>query len=153
MVALPRFNIGRLRVTAPKYPSEPGYVESMRAQMGELQKIYRKLFNGLEEATPAIMMRSLEPTFEKSKLYCPKDTLALVNSGYLEITGTGNRSRVECGFAKGGSPPYAVYVHEVTTYHHKTPTRSKWHQAAMMEDLGTIKSKLEADYKTVLDNV
>ncbi|MEB3012856.1 hypothetical protein VJI77_07640, partial [Parvimonas sp. D2] len=50
------------------------------------------------------------------------------------------------GFGRGGNPSYAVYVHEMP-FAHKAPTRSKFLQAALDEDMGEIESKLAASVK------
>jgi hypothetical protein len=121
--------------------------------MKELENIVMKTADAFEEVTPEIMLDALQPTKDKADLYCPKKTLALVNSGYLEITGTGSRARVEMGYAKGGSPSYAVYVHEIVEYHHEAPTRSKWLQAAMFEDLNQIWANLCSNYRVWLAGI
>jgi hypothetical protein len=139
--------VGKIRTTAPKYPSEAGYVSSINAQLKDLKAIIQSIFDQFENATPDIMLAAVQPTFEKSKVYCPKKTGALVSSGYTAITATGRTPRVEVGYAKGGSPFYAVFVHEMTGIFHNPPTRSKWLQAAMMEDTGVIRDRLVDGYR------
>lgn len=142
-----RINVGKLSTRSPKYPSEPGYVQSIRDQFKELERLVQSVFDQVAEATPQIMFDALEPTKVLAEVYCPKKTNTLVNSAYLEITDTGKQPRVELGFAKGGQPPYGVYVHEMVEYHHEPPTRSKFLQAAMLEDMNNIFQRLDADYK------
>jgi hypothetical protein len=91
--------------------------------------------------SPKILLEAMEPTFGKSKVYCPKDTKALVNSGYLEARETKNGAEVAIGYARGGTPFYAVYVHEVPRFH-KDPTRWKWLQFALQEDADDIRTRI-----------
>lgn len=96
------------------------------------------------DSVPGITKEALEPAFEKSKVYCPKKTHDLVNSGYLKVRGRlragvgGPQTIVEMGYAKGGFPYYALIVHEVMSYYHKPPTRAKWLQVAMQEEASTV---------------
>lgn len=129
------------------FPSEAGYVESMRNTTKELENILITLMKDVEEATPQIMLGVLQPTKAKADLYCPKDTHALVNSGYLEVTSFRGNPRVELGYARGGNPTYGVVVHENMSFKHKEPTRAKWLQVAMFEDLPQMYSTLGATYK------
>lgn len=144
-----RINVGKLSVRRPMYPSESGYVSQMRSQMLELQHILNDLFDAMEYASPDIMLAALGPTFEISKVLCPKDTGALVESGYLETTSTAKgATRVEIGYARGGNPSYAIYVHEMTEYNHAPPTMAKWLQAAVMGDLDNIFKRLRDGYQS-----
>lgn len=146
MALAPRLVVGKLTVRAPKYPSETGFVESINEQLRELEEILKSVISQVENASPEIMIYALEPTFTKTQYYCPKDTHALVNSGYLEITSSRGNPRVELGYAKGGRPPYAAYVHERLDIMHKHPTRAKWVQSAMFEDLIQIQDRLRSAY-------
>lgn len=104
------------------------------------------ILDQFEDATPEIIVEALEPTFEKSKVYCPKDTGELVASGYLEIVRKGQSPYVEMGYGKGGKPRYAPYVHEMLNLKHAAPTRAKWLQHAVQEDLGVIATRLATGY-------
>lgn len=147
MANRPSIRIGKLSSKGMLFPTEPGYVESMRATTKELENILAKLMKDVEDATPPIMLDILAPTKVKSDLYCPKDTHALVNSGYLEVTSFRGSPRVELGYARGGQPSYGVVVHENMSFKHKAPTRAKWLQAAMFEDLPQMYERLGASYK------
>lgn len=108
------------------------------------------------DASEEIMLEALEPTFEKSQMYCPVETGKLKNSGYLEVNAFRGNPRVEIGYGFGGSPknkmgkPYTAYVHEMLELKHEPPTRAKWLQAAVMEDLDLIMERLSIGYKTSL---
>ena len=148
-MTIPRLsvNVGKTRSSGAKYPWEPGYVEAIRAQMKEIEAAIVSICHQFGDATPELVRDALEPTFEKAKVYCPKDTHALVNSGYLEIVGTRTRPRVEIGFARGGNPHYAVLVHENMEFRHQAPTRAKFLEAALDEDLPDIAVRIGTNFR------
>jgi hypothetical protein len=143
-----QLRMGLKHVAKPKWPSEPGYVASMNAQIEAWLADIQDIFDQILYASPEIMLDAVYPIYNKARnVYCPVDTGALRDSAYAEATGRGKNPRVEVGFAKGGSPRYAVYVHEMVEQYHEPPTRSKFLQAALMEDLDGLKARLEAGYK------
>lgn len=146
-VSRPSIRIGKLTSKKALFPTEPGYIESMKASTRELEDILLGLLKSIEEQSVPVMVNALQPTFEKSQLYCPVDTGALLASGYLEATSYRQNPRVEIGYARGGQPSYAVVVHENLSFYHKAPTRAKWLQAAMLEDLPAIFTRLGQEYK------
>lgn len=146
-------NIGKIRSVSPMYPSEPGYIAQMQAQSRAMTDTLLEILTGFVDISPDIMLDALQPTYELAAKYTPKDTLALVNSEYLEVTSFRGKPRVELGFARGGEPFYAMYVHEIVEYHHEAPTRSKFLQAAMMEDLDGIYERLGEGYKAFMEGL
>lgn len=113
----------------------------LNRQLNRLVQNFQGLAAHMGDQSPEILREALEPTFEKSKVYCPKDTLKLVNSGYLEVQQTSSGAQAALGYARGGSPFYAVYVHEIPRYH-KEPTKWKWLQFALQEDEPVIEELL-----------
>lgn len=113
-----------------------------RASMKGIINNYRKLVDHLEGVTAPVLYEALEPTFAKSLEYCPQDTGALRASGYLEITQFRGTPTVEMGYGAGGSPGYAVAVHENLEWRHKSPTRAKWLQVALAEDATVIQGRI-----------
>lgn len=113
----------------------------LNRQLSRLVANFSGLAAHMGSQAPEILREALEPTFEKSKIYCPKDTKKLVNSGYLEVEQTRNGAQAAIGYARGGSPFYAVYVHEIPRYH-KEPTKWKWLQQALQEDADDIHSRI-----------
>jgi len=101
----------------------------------------------LKKVTPEILIDSLTPTFKKSLVYVPKKTLALMHSGYLEVRERGTVIQAELGYGRGGIPHYAVYVHEATWIPHQAPTRSKYLQAAIEEDIDAIAKRVVKGYQ------
>jgi hypothetical protein len=146
MVAKLKLKMGLTRVSAPLYPSEPGFVNAVNEQLKMLADEVQSICDQFEEVSPDIMLEALRPTFQKSQRYCPVKSGELKDSGYLEVTSSSKNPRVEMGYAKGGNPRYAVYVHEILDYAHAPPTRAKWLQAALMEDLDQILLRLGSGY-------
>lgn len=139
--------MGLTRLSKPRYASEPGFVDAVNRQMKTIRDDLEYIFEQFEDATPEIMLEAMRPTFEKSQRYVPKDTMALHDSGYLEIAKRGKNSRVEIGYAKGGNPRYAPYVHEMLSHKHAAPTRAKFLSSAVDEDLYEIIDRLADGYK------
>lgn len=146
-MTVPRLRVGKISSRAPVYPSEPGYVASINRQLKELEGLVVDIIEQTEDVTPDILLEAWEPTFKKSQYYTPKDTHDLVKSGYLEVRSKGKKPTVEMGYGKGGKPDYAVYVHEILSYHHEHPTSAKFLQRAVMEDLEGLWMRLQSAYR------
>lgn len=123
---------------------------AIKEQTDDLKRIIMSICQQFEEVTPALCKAALEPTLEKAKVLCPKDTHALVNSAYLETTQFRGQPRVEMGFARGGFPHYAVLVHEDLTMSHAPPTQAKFLQAAVEEDIADIAIRIGENYKAFM---
>lgn len=135
-------NVGLQRTPSKGlWPSYPGYVAQMRRQSKALTDALLDIFDQFEEVSEDIMLEALEPTFDKALMYTPVDTGDLKGSAYLEKATFRGKPRVEMGFARGGKPNYAVYVHEIP-YNHAAPTRYKFLEQAMKEDLSSIYIRL-----------
>jgi hypothetical protein len=146
-----RLRIGKIRSSRPVYPSEPGFIQSVNAQLKDLQFAIQSIADQMGEVSPFIAQEAWAPTFAKARAWCPRKTGALVGSGYLEITSFSKSSpHVEMGFGRGGDPPYTVYVHEQVNHYHAPPTRAKWLQAAVLEDIGVLWSRLQAGYRAFM---
>lgn len=130
----------------PRYISEPGYVAKMNAQIKALMVELNSIIKQFEDVTPEVMIEALRPTFEKSQVYVPVQTGDLKRSGYLEQVSGGKNPTVEMGYAKGGNPRYAMYVHEMLSIPRKPPTRAKYLERAIMEDLAQIEARLARSY-------
>lgn len=128
------------------YPSEPRYAAAMAQTSKELTESLLDILTQFQDASPEIMIEALEPTLALAQEYVPFDTGELYNSAYLEDTSTKTIPRVEIGYARRGRPYYAMYVHEMVHIPHQAPTRAKWLQAAVMEDLDNIRQRLEHGY-------
>lgn len=120
-----------------------------RAAMSAVINNYNRLIRHIERVTPEILLESLKPTFEKSQEYCPIDTGAMKESGYLEIVQQGDRPVVQMGYGFGGNPPYTATVHENLEWKHKAPTRAKWLQVAIEEDEGEIRGRILTNLRSI----
>ena len=145
--------LGKQSAGRTTYPSEPQFISQMNEQTRQITDALLAVINQFELVSTDVMLEALEPTFKKAAEYCPKDTLELLNSEYLEATSYRGKPRVEMGFARGGSPRYAMYVHEMIDYKHEAPTRAKFLQAAVMEDLGGIYERLGEGYKQFFEGL
>lgn len=125
----------------------------MQAQSRALTNALLSIFDQFIDASEDIMIAALEPTFTKAKVYVPKDTLALLESAYLVKNGSPRKPRVEMGFARGGKPYYAMYVHEILTYKHAAPTRAKFLESAVKEDLSAIYKRLGGEYSAFMNGI
>lgn len=142
-----RLKVGKTFVRTPKYPSEPGYVAAVNGAMKKIMADIQYVIDQFEDVTPEIMQEALEPTLELSAVYCPKDSGRLVDSRYMEVTGYRGKPSVEIGYAKGNRPDYAAYVHEMVEIPHAAPTRAKFLEAAVNEDIGNIIDRVDAAYR------
>lgn len=144
-----KLGVGKQYVRRAVSPSEPGYVSKVREQTRAMEKAFADVIAQLEGMTPQIIMDALQPTYKLAQSYTPKDTGALLGSGYLQVTSFRGKPRVEMGFGKGGFPSYTVFVHEVPAQH-AFPTSWKFLEKAVTEDMPQVIGRLQASYKGVL---
>lgn len=95
-----------------------------------------------------LIYEALVPTKKLADTYCPVDTGRMKASGYLEKTSFRGNAVVEIGYGRGGDPDYTAYVHEMIDIPHAAPTRAKWLQAAVMEDMEGIRERINQEYRT-----
>lgn len=145
-----RLKMGKTNVKIPAYASESEYVRIANEAMRRIKEDLEYIINEVEDATPEIMLEALQPIFDKSQEYCPKDTGALRDSGYLEITSFRGNPTVEMGYAKGGNPSYAAYVHEMVNIPHEPPTQAKFLERAVNEGVGDLIDTLTSKYQDVI---
>lgn len=148
-----KVNIGKQYVRGDgRWPSEAGYIAMMASAAKSITDQLLSVLDQFEDATEDIMIAALEPTFEKAISYTPVDTTALVKSAYLEKNSFRGKPSVEMGFARGGVPNYAMYVHEITSYKHFNPSgaRAKFLQTAVQEDIDAIFQRLGQEYRAFM---
>jgi hypothetical protein len=119
---------------------------NLKQQFDQVVANFKWYVDQIDAVLPEVLLESLRPTFELSQEYCPVDTGELKSSGYLQITDFRGKARVEMGYAYGGQPSYAIYVHEMP-YYHEPPTRSKWLEAAIDEDWAGFTVRLVQNMK------
>lgn len=137
----PKAIMGKQQFAGSNTSSEAALNRQFNASMGEVMGNLNDFIRHMEDVSPDIVADALEPTFGKAIDYCPKDTHELVNSAFLETENFRGGARCVIGFGRGGKPSYAIYVHEMP-YNHQAPTRSKFLEAAVDEDLETIKRSI-----------
>lgn len=147
---LVRARVGAARISADTEPSEASYTRLIREQMKGIEQALSEVVRQISEATPEILAEALQPTFDKSQTYVPVKSGELKKSGYLEVRKGAAGATVEIGYARRGYPPYAVFVHELTSYQHQTPTRSKFLQAAIEEDMEAIQGRIASAYRKLV---
>lgn len=139
--------MGQTRVGSAMSPSQAGYVQSVNQSWRKIERQIVDIFQQFEDVSDDICMEALRPTFEKSQEYCPIASGRLRRSGYIEKTSLRGKPRVEIGYGRAGEPPYTVFVHERVDMRHKPPTRAKFLQAAVLEDLEAIFGRLVIGYR------
>lgn len=149
-MTITRLKMGKTNVRIPAYASESDYVRQANQAMKSIMEDLQYIINETENTTPEIMKQALEPTLELSAKYCPKDTHALVNSRFMEVTSFRGKPTVELGYAKGGVPNYAAYVHEMVQIPHEAPTQAKFLERAVNEDIGNIIDRVVDGYQQLL---
>lgn len=148
MVVPFRARVGRARAVSSRGGISPSYEADVRRQMNAIIKEYARWIEHMKHQGPEVLLEALEPTFKKARdVYTPIMSGDLRASGYLESGRSGSSSFVVIGFGRGGSPSYAALVHERTDFFHKSPTRSKFLQAALEEDNAAIQARIAAGYK------
>tara|TARA_Y100000310_G_scaffold335584_1_gene417959 strand:- start:1358 stop:1840 length:483 start_codon:yes stop_codon:yes gene_type:complete len=136
-----KVSVGRQRIhsgIAEKRPSEAGYAANIGMQMRAIRDRLKGVVAGIENATPDALVFALQPIFDKSQVYVPVETMRLKNSGFLETVKTMQGASAAIGYAKGGNPFYAAFVHERIWVQHKTPTRAKFLEAAVNEHISEV---------------
>lgn len=143
-------SVGRQRITSLTPENSAAYVNSIRTAMNNIVANYQMIIDELGLQSVDVLYDALEPTFQLSQKYCPVDTGELKESGFLEKQPSRTSPRVVIGYAKGGKPGYAAFVHELTHLNHKAPTRSKFLLAALEEDAGAIQQRIIKGYKDLM---
>ena len=142
-----RARVGRQRITKGLNPADASYTRSLRDQMKRVEDNLSAVINQLEGVTAEVLEDALRPTFEKALNFTPVDTGELKASGFLITGGTRKRILAEMGFGKGGLPDYTLRVHEDLNLNHKAPTKAKFLQAAIEEDIDEMAGRLVRAYK------
>lgn len=104
-----------------------------------------------------VLYNAMLPTFNLSQVYCPVspngsrpygESGTLKRSGRLvvkhkagTIGGPNSPAEVQITYGGNGVPFYAVYVHEIPR-RHEAPTRYKFLESAIKEDMSNIQQRL-----------
>ena len=139
--------VGHARIGKTVGPTEAGFTRSVRQQIDAVINRYKDFVDHLILESPEILLGALQPTFDLSQVYVPVQEGILKDSGYLEMATSRARTQVEIGYARGGQPDYAVYVHEHPEMLHTAPTRYKFLEAALEEDFDNVQARIIEGYK------
>ena len=123
------------------------HASNARAEMAAIVKELSRRLNAIKNATPMALEVALTPTFAKALVYTPVATGKLRASGYMQLKEGSRGPEIEIGFGKGGSPSYAAYVHEMVNIPHTAPTRAKFLQSAIEEDIDDIPKRIAAELR------
>jgi len=110
--------------------------------MRDVLQTFKRFVEHVNNVTPEIIKDGLQPAFNLSQVYVPKDTLKLMRSGFLEARREGTSIQVEIGYGKNGFPYYAGTVHERVEVQHAAPTRSKYLEAALIETSEEVQKRI-----------
>ena len=133
-----RARVGYARIPRGTKPSIAFRTRTTRESLNRIMRNLNKILGEMEGATPGALKYGLKPVYEESQRLVPVDTGALKSSGYLEARKTPSGVVAEVGYAKGGKPYYAVFVHENLEAYHKPPTQAKFLQAALEKNMDRI---------------
>lgn len=119
--------------------------EFIRGPVSNLMRNINRWSKHVMENADAVLYNAMVPAYNRSRLYCPKDTKLLVNSSVLATTVAGERggqATVSLSYGAGGAVWYAIYTHEMISYKHAAPTRAKFLESAIREQMSQIRTDL-----------
>ena len=126
--------------------SYSGFSKSAQVSMATIIARYETLINRLRGITPTALRDAMTPVFNKSQVYVPKKTGALMDSGELNVYPlAGDVASAEIVYGNEEAW-YAALIHEAVWLNHAAPTRAKYLQNAMEEEFDAFLSSVAADY-------
>lgn len=137
-----RFIIGLRRIGRATRPSVAGATRATRQAMRNIENNLARVVSAIEEATPDAIEFALDPIFFRSQELVPVDTGELKDSGFVFVEKRASGARGEVGYAPGGRPFYAVFVHENLEIRHESPTQAKYLEQAVDELSGDIPARI-----------
>ncbi len=124
-----------------------GATISARAGMKDVIKRYESFIRQFKGITPEILEEALQPAFDKSQEYVPKDSGALADSGKVTTSLDPLRAEITYGDSTAW---YAAIVHEYVWQTHEPPTRAKYLQAAMEEEMDNMMVTIGLSYQRAM---
>lgn len=134
-------SVGRIRAAAPVGsldPSSANYTRAMKAQMDHIAERLAKTIKSIKNATPDAIKAGLQPIMDLSQTYVPYDSGDLYRSAFIEVRQTTTGTRAWIGYAKGGHPNYAAWVHEMMHIPHAKGKSAKFLERAVNERIHTV---------------
>lgn len=134
-------SVGRVRVPGMgRYDfGSANYTRAMKAQMDQIVLRLSKTIKGIKNVTPEAIKAGLQPIMDLSQTYVPVDSGDLKRSGFIETRQTSTGVRAWIGYAKGGTPHYAAWVHEMMHIPHAKGKSAKFLERAVNERIHTFK--------------
>ncbi len=126
-----RFQVGLKRIHRSTSPAKGSLTRQVRAQMKGIEDNLAKIINAMKKSTPDAIGFALDPILDESQILVPKEFGPLKDSGDIFLTETAGRPHGTVSYGDGNEVPYAIYVHEMITYEHESPTQAKFLQAAV----------------------
>lgn len=118
--------------------------------MADIIKRYESLIRHLKRVTPTILFNAMMPVRNKAAIYVPKKTGALMASENIE-TGVDSRGNPVVSLTYGdGIAYYAALVHEQVHLNHAPPTRAKYLQSALEEEMDSFLTSIAIDYAAAM---
>lgn len=139
--------IGRERVGGAVPDSIGSATLDVRSQMNAIIQEYFRWTQHMEEQADDVLYEALKPTFEKTQQRVPLKDGDLIASGYLEKRTFRGNATVEIGYAKGGSPEYAIEQHENLEYNHAEGRTAKYLERPLLEDADAIQSAIMRGFR------
>lgn len=115
----------------------------------KLKEIQEKLLEGLEEA----FSDYADTVEEQSKVLVPVDTGALKESFFKEVKVSSGRIGLNIGYDEKDELGYAVIVHEHPEYRHEPPTRNKFLEIPLKNNLRNLKKSVEEEVGKALKSI
>lgn len=117
-----------------------------QSSMADIISRYEALIRRLRGITPTAVRDALTPAFNKSQVYVPKKTGALMASGQLNVfPAEGDTVTGEITYGDDEAW-YAALIHESVWLNHAAPTRAKYLQNAMEEEFDAFLVSVAVDY-------
>jgi len=139
---------GRVRAGSPAF-FRKATTKTAQADMAAIIQRYDGFIKHLQGVTPEAIYDALEPVFDKSQEYVPKATGLLAESAEMNINQLDN-GRIEGEITYGSTSAwYAALVHELVYVNHEPPTRSKYLQAALEEEMDNFLTSILLHYTGV----
>lgn len=137
---VPRVSVGARRISENRNPQEYDAQKEFR----KIEREVQNFIGHVQANMGGVLLDGLERILDYSKELCPKDTGALVESGYVATAKVSkNLIAAEVGYAKDGFPDYALIVHEDLTKHHEEPTQAKFLEDAIYDNLDDLGSFIQ----------
>lgn len=126
--------------------SYTGASKGAQASMSTIISRYEAMIGRLRGITPVALRDAMLPAFNKSQVYVPKKTGALMASGQLNVfPAEGDITEAEIIYGDEEAW-YAALIHEAVWLNHAAPTRAKYLQNAMEEELDAFLVSVAVDY-------